>query len=299
MQNRKNSLITLVFCAALALCVALLFTGQAAAADKYPDYLPTQYQRYFARYVDNRTLPEQTLNAVLHMTSQEYGRGFALVAGISKYSSMSGAGSDLAPAGEDVRKLVNYLTTYEKFDEIVVLKDKDVTESNLIYFLEKYFPRRLKQFPHSRFLFAYSGHGTTVDNKGYILTADARDFADTDNSIPMATLRATFQEVVDQGFYVLALINACYSGDFIRRQPFGDRPFIPKNSGAHAITAGGSNEQTWHDATIGSGSVFFEKLYAALDGRAGTDGTVTVLDLAAYLHREVQIATEQKQNPLW
>jgi hypothetical protein len=203
MQNHRNSLTARVFCA------ALLFAGQAAAADKYPDFLPSQYQRYFARFVDNRTLTETMLNRVVGITAKEYGRTFALIAGISKYPNMSGAGSDLAPAAEDVRKLVNYLTTYEKFDEIVVLKDNDVTEANLIYLLEKYFPRRLNQFPYSRFLFAYSGHGTTVDNKGYILTADARNFGDTYNSIPMATLRVMFQEVVDSGFHVLALINAC------------------------------------------------------------------------------------------
>jgi formylglycine-generating enzyme required for sulfatase activity len=292
MQSPQNNLIALVFCA------ALLFAGHAAsAADKYPDFLPSQYQRYFARFVDERTLTEQMLNTV-HMTSREYGRGFALIAGISKYPFMSGAGSDLAPAAEDVRKLVNYLTTYEKFDEIVVLKDNDVTEANLTYFVEHYFPARLQKFPRSRFLFAYSGHGTTVNNKGYILTAEAHDFADTLNSIPMATLRVMFQEVVDSGFHVLALINACYSGDFLRRAFGGDRHFIPKNPGAHAITAGGSNELTWHDGTIGSGSVFFEKLYAALDGRTGSDGVVTVDDLAAYLRREVQISTDQQQNPL-
>ncbi len=282
---------------ALAVSALLLFAGQfARAADRFPDYVSTQYQRYFARFVDDRTLPEQMLNAV-HMTSREYGRGFALIAGISKYPSIGGAAGDLAPAGEDVRKLVNYLTTYEKFDEIVVLKDADVTEANLSFFLQRYFPRRLQQFPHSRFLFAYSGHGATVNGKGYILTAEAHDFTDTFNSIPMATLRAMFQQVVDSGFHVLALINACYSGDFLKRS-FGDARFIPKYPGAHAITAGGSNERTWHDPTVGSGSVFFEKLYPALDGRIGRDGIVTVDDLAAYLRREVQISTEQQQNPL-
>ena len=282
---------------ALAVSAVLLFAGQfARAADRFPDYVSTQYQRYFARFVDDRTLPEQMLNAV-HMTSREYGRGFALIAGISKYPSIGGAAGDLAPAGEDVRKLVNYLTTYEKFDEIVVLKDADVTEANLSFFLQRYFPRRLQQFPHSRFLFAYSGHGATVNGKGYILTAEAHDFTDTFNSIPMATLRAMFQQVVDSGFHVLALINACYSGDFLKRS-FGDARFIPKYPGAHAITAGGSSERTWHDPTVGSGSLFFEKLYPALDGRIGRDGIVTVDDLAAYLRREVQISTEQTQNPL-
>jgi hypothetical protein len=118
---------------ALALVALLLGVQAAPAVDKYPDFLPSQYQRYFARFVDNRTLPERMLNAV-SITSQEYGRGFALIAGIAKYPFMSGAGRDLEPAGEDIRKLANYLTEFEKLDEIVVLKDADVTEANLSFF---------------------------------------------------------------------------------------------------------------------------------------------------------------------
>src|SRR5260370_1450344 len=130
------------------------------------------------------------------------------------------------------------------------------------------------QFPRYRFLFAYSGHGIVVNDEGYILTSDAQNFSDTFNSISMATLRAMFQQDVVFGFHVLALINACYSGDFLRVS-FGDKHFIPKYPGAHAITGGGSNELTWHDRTVGSGSVFFEKLYTALDGGVGRDGIVT------------------------
>jgi hypothetical protein len=210
---------------------------------------------------------------------------------------MTGSAAILEPAAEDVRKLVHYLREYEEIDEIVVLLDTEDTEQNLGFFLERYFPRRLKEFPKSRFLFAYSGHGTTQNESGYLLTTAARNFDDTFNSIPMTTLRAMFQQVVDSGYHVLALINACFRGDFLRRS-FGDRHFIPKSPGAHAITAGGTKELTWHDRSVGTGSVFFEKLYAALDGRAGRDGIVTVDELIAYLKREVQLSTDQQQNPL-
>jgi tetratricopeptide (TPR) repeat protein len=291
MQNRRRSFRILAI-------LATFFFSQSgdALADKFPEYLATQYQPYFARYVDNRTLSEQMLNAV-RLTSKDYGRGFALIAGVSKYPNMTDA-KDLVPASEDVRKLVNYLVTYEKFDEVVVLKDADVTDANLIYFLQRYFPRRLQEFPRSRFLFAYSGHGATVNNRGYLLTSEARNLSDAYNGIPMNTVRAMFQQVVDSGFHVLALINACYSGDFLRRSFGGERRFIPKYGGAHAITAGGTGELTWHDGSIGTGSVFFEKFFAALDGRAGRDGVVTVDELSAYLRREVQISTDQQQNPL-
>jgi hypothetical protein len=85
-----------------------------------------------------------------------------------------------------------------------------------------------------------------------------------------------FQQIIDSGFDVLALINACHSGGFMTRLSFGPPPpFIPKNPGAYAITAGGSQELAWHSAAIGTGSIFFEKFYAALDGRVGHNGIVT------------------------
>jgi tetratricopeptide (TPR) repeat protein len=278
--------------------MALLILGPVAAvAQSFPDYLPPQYRPFFKQFVDQRSLPERMLN-VTGLSSGEYGRGFALIAGVSKYPRMAGPNGNLVAAAEDIRKLQNYLKTYEKIDEIVVLTDAEVTPENLYYFLVTYFPRRLKDFPKSRFLFAYSGHGTTQNDKGYLLTSDAVSLNDTFHAIPMTTVRANFQQVIDAGHHVLALINACYSGEFIKRSFGGDQHFIPRYPGAHAITAGGTRELTWHDGSVGTGSVFFEKFFAALDGRAGRDGIVTIDDLAAYLRREVQITTEQNQNPL-
>ncbi len=280
---------------ALAGFVILLFGLLAARADDFPAYLPPNYKPLFKHFVDQRTLPERMLN-LTGLTSKEYGRGFALVAGVSKYPYIAGPDGNLEPAAEDIRKLVNYLRYYEKFDEIVVLADANMTQQNLSFFLEKYFPRRLREFPKSRFLFAYSGHGTLQNERGYLLTSQARDLNDIYNGVSLTTLRAIFEQVIDSGFHVLALINACYGGEFVKR-PFGERPLIPKYPGAHAISAGGTKERTWHDGSVGTGSIFFEKLYGALDGRAG-GAVVNVYDLIAYLRREVQISTDQRQNPV-
>jgi hypothetical protein len=297
MLKRPLGRLLLSLCAGIA-CLSVSNTGFAGIED-----VPAAYRGYFVRFVDHRSLSERLLN-LAGLASSDVGRSFALIAGVSRYR-IAGSGADLRPAAEDVRKLVNYITTYDSFDEIVVLTDDNVTESNLSYFLEKYFPRRLRQFPKSRFLLAYSGHGmTTEDNKGYLLMSTATNFADFDNAISMVTLRAMFQEVVDAGHHVLALINACYSGAFIRRS-FASAQIIPKLPGAHVIVAGGAGENTWQDDRIGSGSIFFEKVLAALDGRtqvigreSGGDGIVTVDELATYLRREIQAFTDQRQNPI-
>ena len=57
----------------------------------------------------------------------------------------------LRPAEADLQHLQAYLKDQEFFDEIVVLKDADMNYENLRYFLEVYFPERLKNSPKSRF----------------------------------------------------------------------------------------------------------------------------------------------------
>ena len=117
----------------VVLTAFLLMLPIPANAQPFPDYLQTQYRPYFRQFVDGRSLPERMLNGT-GLTSQDDGRGFALIAGVSKYPKMRGQASDLAAAAEDVRKLVEYLRVYEKFDEIVVLENAAVTQSNLSFF---------------------------------------------------------------------------------------------------------------------------------------------------------------------
>jgi hypothetical protein len=233
------------------------------------------------------------------------GQSFALIAGVSDYPNLASK-SQLPPAAEDIRKLVAYLRDYEGFDEIVVLKNRDMTFSNLQYFLQTYFPKRLRASQKSRFLLAYSGHGMTDEGRGYLLTSDARSLSDKENSINLTVVRSLADEVVDAGYHVLVLLNACYGAAFISR-PFGDHRLTDREPGAHAITAGGTGQLTWHLPSVGTGSVFFEKFLAGLGGQADIyprkadetagDGIITVEELVAYLKEEVKISTDYKQNP--
>jgi len=260
--------------------------------------VPEDYQKFFVHYVDNRSISEKALNLV-KLSLNDVGRSFALISGVSRYPNMSLTNQELRPASEDIIKLQHYLTTYEFFDEVVVLQDGNVTTENLEFFLQTYFPGRLAEFPKSRFLFAYSGHGMTEGSSGYLLKNTAQSLTDKTNSINLGVVRVFVDEVVKKGHHVLVLLNACYSGAFLRRS-FGDSMrLIPRYPGAHAITAGGTGEQTWHIPAVGKGSVFFEKVFAGLDGRADSsgDGLIGVYELFSYLKQEVQIFTNQDQNP--
>lgn len=196
---------------------------------------------------------------------------------------------------------MRYLKNEEYFDEIVVLWDEDMNEANLSYFLHDYFPSRLQAFPKSRFLFAYSGHGFMDGKEGYLLGNSATSFADKKSAIDLRKLRGLVDDVVHAGYRVLVLLNSCYAGAFLMHTSFGS-VYIPRHAGAHAITAGATQEKSWADRRIGRGSVFFEKLLTGLGGAAdripeGGDGIITTSELYAYLRQEVEVSTDQLQNP--
>ena len=279
-----------------------------------PTSVPREYWGCFAHYVDNRSLPEKALN-VIGLSTQDIGRGFALIAGVTHYPNMTQEQQHLKPAAEDLGRLQAYLRDQEFFDEIVVLKDGDVTLQALRYFLEVYFPARLRQFPKSRFLFAYSGHGMAEDEKeypyGYLLQATARNLADKENGISMNVLRLFVDHIISAGHQVLVLINACHSGAFLNNRPFGGTStlYLSQEKGAHAITASGSGQLSWHNPQIGPGSVFFEKFFAGLGGQADAypfdartgqrgDGIITANEIGTYLVEEVRLATRGEQTPI-
>ena len=177
---------------------------------------------------------------------------------------------------------------------------------NLRYFLQVYIPTQLKNNPKSRFLFAYSGHGIYDDPNGYLLESGANSMTDKGNAIDLKHLRAFFPSIVQNGHQVLVLLNACHSGAFLQRSFGTQEQVIPKLPGAHAILAGGTKELTWHDTNVGTGSVFFEKFFTGLEGRADAyplkdgkrgDGIITVSELATYLSEEIRISSDERQNP--
>ncbi|HRC86431.1 MAG TPA: caspase family protein, partial [Thermoanaerobaculia bacterium] len=274
-----------------------------------PASVPAEYRKYFVHYrEDNRSFLDKALTAI-GLKDLEVGRSFALVAGVDTYPSLPAKDRYLEPARVDLEKVVGYLRDYEFFDEIILLRNEAVTDANFKYFLQGYLPPRLKASEKSRLLFAYSGHGIQDGPRGYLLQASARSFEDLVNTISLEALSALYRPATEKAFQSLALINACHSGSF-GAQTFGpesERRLLPRDPGSHVITAGATNQPTWHLGTVGPGSVFFEKVLAGLGGWADSyplqrsgergDGVVTATELYEYLSQEIQLETNQAQQP--
>ena len=281
----------------LFLALPVLSTAQSTPP------VPDQYKRFFVQYSDRRSLLERALNSI-GMTNLSVGRSYALIAGVSRYPNLGVVDQYLAPADIDIQKLEQYLKQEEFFDEIVVLKDGDMTLENLNFFLENYFPERLRHSPHSRFLFAYSGHGYAEGPgdtaRAFLLKSSAASLKDAANGVDLKLVRTLIDSEVDAAEKTLVLINSCYSGGFIERKPFGGS-LVLWGKGAHAIVASTFDQRSWGEGGAGRGSVFFEKIFDGLSGLADRfpeDGVVTYHELDAYLHAEVPLATHGAQIPM-
>lgn len=286
--------------------IFLVLLSSVAFAQQDPP-APEKYRQLFAYYSDGKRLTTEDQLAIGLLTS-ELNRTFALVSGISHYPNMTEASHrDLPAAAADLDNLVEYLRNEQFADEIVLLRDEDFSFANLNYFLKTYFPGRLRQHKNSRFLFAFSGHGFKSGASGYVLLPDASSLGDQAASIDVELLKPMFRDIIGSSKQTLVLLNSCYGGAFLSR-PFGSMRYTPSQPGAHAITAGGSNELTWSRPEVGSGSVFFEKFLSAVRGSADLlpvneatqlrgDGVVTADELFSYLRQEVNVATDKLQNP--
>src|SRR5258708_2201503 len=88
------------------------------AQDK-PPASDANYQRFFSRFVNKRSIPADVLTSV-GLPDSLVGRSFALVVGVSHYPKLGLGSQVLEPAGVDLDNLVRYLQVEEFFDEIVV-----------------------------------------------------------------------------------------------------------------------------------------------------------------------------------
>jgi hypothetical protein len=287
----------LCYMKAAALALILSSFGRAES-----DLIAEKYRRFIVQNVDRRNWLEKAFNA-LGLSQWAVGRSYALIAGVTEYPNLPLTQQTLEAAKVDIENLQRYLRDQEFFDVIVVLKDGDMNYDNLQYFLTTYFPPLLKA-PHSRFLFAYSGHGYVSPSGkttyGYLLTSAATSLSDPVNRLPMDILHTLVQPVVDSANHVLVLLNACESGAFRGRSTQGPPlPFDPDGKDAYAIMSSRATEESLQIPEVGPGSVFFEEFFAALAGAADknpADGIVTFHELNDYLHSEVRYVTKGQQN---
>ena len=260
--------------------------------------------KYFFHYNKTPDSYWELLLTKLGISNELIGRSIALIVGVNYYPEFPNAGTskclkNLTPVKIDIIKLKEYLKNVENFDEIIVLENEHVNESNLSYFLQNYIPNRLKNNKNSRFLFAYSGHGYTANNKGYLLNSNARSCSDKSNSLQLTILKSYLEETILEAHRSLVLLNACYGGQLCSDGKVSLGESLTDKPGAHIITAGWDNELVYAKSRS-EGSLFFEKVLEALYSSYNTDGIEALIstdEIYSYVLNEIRQEFNYMQNP--
>lgn len=107
-----------------------MFTAPLVLSAQPKPPVPSDLQRLFFYYADNRSALERALN-IVGQGNVEIGRGFALLLGVTDYRNFPAGEQDLHAADVDIDKLEHFLRDQEFFEQIVVLKNSDMNFSNI------------------------------------------------------------------------------------------------------------------------------------------------------------------------
>ncbi|WP_165434994.1 GH25 family lysozyme [Rhizobium leguminosarum] len=198
-------------------------------------------------------------------------RSFAFVVSVYNYPAFTQEKDKvLQSVKADLPRIEAFLKD-QGFDEVIVLDNEHATKDAINYFLEQYLLTKVNDYKgRSRFLFMYDGHGIPgADDRspGGLALSMATGEADPlpAHSYGLDDLENRLRKIAHLTYHSVALLGSCYSGGvFPINTSLGDNTSFPLSPGAHAVTASKADELAW-GAPDGKGTMFFEKLIAAID----------------------------------
>lgn len=123
--------------------------------------------------------------------------------------------------------------------------------------------------------FHYSGHGTSNDLGGYLITTDAKEH---DVGVPMIDLLTMANE--SNISEVIITLDCCHSGEFGRTPSTRENQSVLAD-GVSVVTA---TRPAQSSLEVGGGGVFTSLLVEALEGgAAGVRGDITIAGIYAYI----------------
>lgn len=249
---------------------------------------------FFAKFERIDKTPDERIVKNLKLKPGELARSIAVIVGISEYTNKD---FNIPAARVDVEKLKDFLINDQKFDEVIVLENKNATIENIRYFLRTYAINRTNYFQGKvRFLFAYSGHGIPIPfsfgdptqddarkpSVGLALSA-AADQDDYQNIYGLNELRALLNDIAKNSYHLVGLFNACYGGDVFAGGEEGGSPSDFSGRGARAITAG-PNDRVVFSTADGKGSLFFNAIIEGIrSGEADLESRKATLGMPGSL----------------
>jgi hypothetical protein len=238
---------------------------------------------------------------------------YAVVVGISHYSDPSGGLTNLQFADRDARDFRDFLFSPDggsfPKDNVRLLLNEDATSQNVRSALFTFLTKAQAQ---DEVVLYIAGHGAADPNDPrnlYLLTYDTKleDMGGT--AFPMWQLQDVFTRVL-KAKRVVTFADTCHSYGFSGERGRGKKTnnlvnqylaHYANDADRAVITASDISQLSYEGDKWGGGhGVFTYYLLKGLKGEAdfNKDGTVTAGELFAYIHDNVDKATEGGQSPM-
>jgi uncharacterized caspase-like protein/tetratricopeptide (TPR) repeat protein len=229
-------------------------------------------------------------------------RSYALVIGISAYKNLPAA-AQLEFPNRDAEDIYAALISPEggqfPAENVHKLINERATIANIKHEIEVWLPAVTQD--NDRVLIYFAGHGFVSGGKGWLATYDV-DLHNIPNTAYSMEALGTNAGGRIKGKWKVLITDACHSGAIT---PETDRQQVNQTlldlqKSLFSLTASRDREQSFESDRWGGGhGIFTYYVVKGLEGEADTngDGIVDADELAEYVHTNVRLATEARQNP--
>ncbi len=229
-------------------------------------------------------------------------RSYALVVGISAYKNLPKS-AQLEFPNRDAEDIYAALISPEggqfPAENVHKLINERATVENIRHELEVWLPS--VTHTDDRVLVYFAGHGFVSGGKGWLATYDVDLHNISTTAYPMDALGSVMGGKI-KGKWKVLITDACHSGAIT---PEADRQQVTNTlldlqKSLFSLTASRDREQSFESDRWGGGhGIFTYYVIKGIEGEADTngDGVVDADELAEYVHTNVRLATEGRQNP--
>jgi tetratricopeptide (TPR) repeat protein len=292
-----------VFRAMLLLLASGTLAGSLAAQSSSPAATPPAQSPADAGAQDqNSTRDLKVIPKSGSTVAVSIPRSYAVVIGISSYKNLP-ASAQLEFPNRDAEDIYAALISPEggqfPAENVHKLINERATVSNIRHEIEDWLPSVTKD--NDRVLIYFAGHGFVSGGKGYLAPYDVDIHNVAATAYPMDSLGSYVGGRI-KGKWKVLITDACHSGAIT---PESDRKQVNQSlldlqKSLFSLTASRDREQSFESDKWGGGhGIFTYYVVKGLEGEADTngDGVVDADELAEYVHTNVRLATDGRQNP--
>lgn len=254
-------------------------------------------QEDFSRFVlrkkkENESFLEKAMQSMNAFTQVPFDKSYAIIIAIGEYDYLP----PLEAPKFDAEKMKNFLLNTGEYDEIIVLQNSDANFENIRYFMQTYFPERMKK-GRNKLLFYFTGHATQV--RGYndrtigLLQLKEATNGLNENTINMSEIE-TWANLIPHATHMLFLLDCCFSGlagTQVKGYDTSLNPLELANGNArYMMAAGRADEVSISSLKRWGGSLFTDAVLNGLSGDAdaNSDGIITINELFFYVQAAVR-----------